>query len=72
MSPDAYDFIDKLLCMDPAKRLGSNGIDEIKKHPFFKDINWDKVLDMEPPFKPDGKDLDAQFFPKANEQDEDI
>jgi hypothetical protein len=26
---------------DPKKRLGINGIDEIKNHSFFKDFSWD-------------------------------
>ena len=30
---------------DPFKRLGSGalGAAEIKNHPFFKDVNWNKV-----------------------------
>lgn len=38
LSAEAIDFIDKLLTIDPKKRLGSHGIDEVKGHPFFKDI----------------------------------
>ena len=34
------------------KRLGINGIDEIKKKPFFKNFDWDKIRDMSPPFIP--------------------
>ena len=39
----ARDFIDKLLVIDPAKRLGHNGPSEIMSHPFFNGINWDTV-----------------------------
>ena len=28
---------------EPKKRLGYNGIDEIKKKPFFKNFDWDKI-----------------------------
>ena len=37
---------------EPKKRLGINGIDEIKKKPFFKNFDWDKIRDMSPPFIP--------------------
>jgi len=34
-----------LLIRNPNKRLGSGsrGAEEIKEHPFFKNIDWDKV-----------------------------
>lgn len=47
MPEDAQDLICKLLTMDPAKRLGANGVEEIKSHEFFHDINWD-TLYLEP------------------------
>ena len=33
---------------EPKKRLGNNGIDEIKKKSFFKNFDWDKIRDMSP------------------------
>jgi hypothetical protein len=35
-------------------RLGLNGPEEVKAHPWLKDINWKKICDMtaEPPYKP--------------------
>ena len=34
------------------KRLGNNGIEEIKNKPFFKNFEWDKIREMTPPFIP--------------------
>lgn len=41
-SDAARDLIDKLLDMDPSKRLGAGpgGYAALKKHPFFKGIDW--------------------------------
>ena len=36
MTAEAVDLIKKLLVIDHTKRLGANGADEIKNHPFFK------------------------------------
>uniref|UniRef100_A0A3Q1B9P3 Non-specific serine/threonine protein kinase n=1 Tax=Amphiprion ocellaris TaxID=80972 RepID=A0A3Q1B9P3_AMPOC len=45
-----------LLKKNPAQRLGSSKADcaDIQKHPFFKHINWDDLLNkrVEPPYKP--------------------
>lgn len=35
MSANAQNLIESLLNPDPTKRLGANGVDEIKKHPWF-------------------------------------
>ncbi len=46
----------KLLTHDPEKRLGAGVEDaeDIKKHPYFADVNWDDVLNkrIPTPFKP--------------------
>ena len=41
---NAKDLINKLLNKDPEKRIGSGkeGAENIKKHPFFSDIDWNK------------------------------
>lgn len=50
------DLIKRLLVIDPSKRLGGshNGASEIKRHPFFNNIDWDKMSKREctPPVKP--------------------
>jgi len=28
---------------DPTKRLGNNGFEEVKDHPFFADIDFEKL-----------------------------
>ena len=43
MSYEAQDLIRQLLCPNPQTRLGANGVEEIKRHPFFGDINWDTL-----------------------------
>ena len=54
VSPPARDFLSKLLDRDPLARLGYNGVEEVKSHPYYETIDWDKLLakEMEPPFKP--------------------
>ncbi|ETW47985.1 AGC/AKT protein kinase [Plasmodium falciparum MaliPS096_E11] len=69
LSPKAVDLLTKLFEKNPKKRLGSGGTDaqEIKKHPFFKNINWNDVLykKVKPPFKPKlFNQLDLQNFDK--------
>ena len=51
----ARSILTGLLNRDPSKRLGTNGAEEIRKHPFFADhIDFDKLLrkKIQPPFKP--------------------
>ncbi|KAK4363443.1 hypothetical protein RND71_018684 [Anisodus tanguticus] len=43
MSLDAYDLINKLLNENPVQRLGATGAGEVKRHLFFRDINWDTL-----------------------------
>lgn len=52
MSADAKDLIFKLLTEDPGARLGANGAGEVKRHPFFKDINWDTLARQKAAFIP--------------------
>lgn len=37
---------------DADVRLGKNGVDEIKQHPFFKGFDWDKVRSKQAPYIP--------------------
>lgn len=40
ITPEAKDFIMKLLNKDFSQRLGANGANEIKLHPFLSGIDW--------------------------------
>lgn len=45
ISFEAYDFISKLLSIDITQRLGyNNDAEELKQHPFLKDVDWDSLL----------------------------
>ncbi|KAK0660494.1 putative serine/threonine-protein kinase [Cercophora samala] len=57
LGPDAKDLLIRLLRKDPAKRLGSNmpkDLETIKKHRFFRKINWKalQAREVEPPIQP--------------------
>ena len=52
ISDDALDLIKRLI-IDVDKRLGYNGSEDIKKHPFFRRINWETLIDSRPPFIPE-------------------
>ena len=56
LSPDAKDLLTRLLRKEPKKRLGvsPNDISIIKKHRFFRKIDWKKLeaKELEPPIIP--------------------
>ena len=67
---NAKDLINKLLNKNPEKRIGSGkeGAENIKKHPFFSDIDWNKALNKElrPPFIPKiENETDIKYFEKS-------
>ena len=57
-SQTAADFINKLLIRKGNKRMGSGGIDELKKHLWMESIDWEKLAQkkIKPPFVPEKKD----------------
>lgn len=54
MSDEASNFLTGLLTRDPNLRLGNRGTDEIRHHPFFRSIDWTKLMrkQLQAPFKP--------------------
>ncbi|KAF9907510.1 hypothetical protein EC991_010891 [Linnemannia zychae] len=59
VSAPCLDVLSKLCERDISKRLGCTpeGLDAFKKHPWFQNIEWDKLVTKEatPPFEPDSK-----------------
>jgi serine/threonine protein kinase len=48
ITPEAQDFILKILNKNPKQRLGSQSdVDDILAHPWFKDLNKEKMLKKE-------------------------
>ncbi|CAG0884501.1 unnamed protein product, partial [Cyprideis torosa] len=66
LSPGAQSLLRALFKRVPGNRLGAgpNGILEIKAHPFFASINWDKLFKKEvrPPFQPASANVDDAFY----------
>jgi serine/threonine kinase 38 len=52
LSFEVENLIRKLVS-HPDLRLGVNGVEEIKKHPFFKGLDWVNIRNTKAPFIPD-------------------
>ena len=68
ISKEAVDILKRLI-NDPEKRLGRNGADEIKQHPYFKNVDWKHIKEtMIPPFIPELKGpFDTKYFDEYEE-----
>ncbi|GAA5925415.1 hypothetical protein JCM10213_008785 [Rhodosporidiobolus nylandii] len=62
ISPEAHDFMDKLLCSDSSRRLGSKGAAEVKAHPFLADVDWDNLLTQPVDFVPKVADPESTDY----------
>ncbi|KZT74282.1 hypothetical protein DAEQUDRAFT_761156 [Daedalea quercina L-15889] len=62
ISPEAKDFMQRLMTQDPSRRLGANGADEVRDHPFFAGIDWDKVTTTEAAFIPQVTDPESTDY----------
>lgn len=70
ISDEAKDLMNRLMCSDPAQRLGANkaekyasGGEEIKSHPWFDGINWETLRDDEASFIPAPENPeDTEYF----------
>ncbi|XP_013385959.1 3-phosphoinositide-dependent protein kinase 1 [Lingula anatina] len=59
--PDARDLVDKLIQLDPTKRIGceeEGGYGPLKTHSFLKGIKWDDLINQKPPLEPLNKNRD--------------
>ena len=71
VSTELEDLITKCLCKQPMKRIGAENISLIREHPWFKEIDWQKMesQEIEPPINPGIKDpLDTDNF-NANKKE---
>jgi serine/threonine kinase 38 len=69
LSMEADSLIRKLI-NHPDQRLGIRGVDEIKKHPFFRNFDWNKIKEAKAPFIPEiSNDWDTKYFDKFSEQE---
>lgn len=74
MDPIAKDLVKKLLVLDRTKRLGNmkNGADDVKRHRWFKNLDWNDVLNLKskPPIMPEvSYDGDTSNFDEYPETD---
>lgn len=56
-SSKAIDFVNRLIQRKAHRRLGTNGILEVKRHPWFKDFPWVYLTK---------KIMKPQYVPRAN------
>ncbi|CAG9462493.1 unnamed protein product [Pedinophyceae sp. YPF-701] len=70
ISPACRDLIERLLCMNPAERLGHNGAGEIKMHPWFADVHWSQLSKTKAAFVPQTSSIEdtSYFFNKPVSQ----
>ena len=66
---EAADFTNRLIQRKSANRLGLNGPEEVKSHPWFRSYDWQKLSSKEiiPEFIPN--DSDDNFHVDVNKKD---
>lgn len=52
IDPVSKDLIQRLLKKEPADRIGASDIEELKSHPFFREIDWATLRETKPPYEP--------------------
>lgn len=62
ISPEAIDFMSRLMCTDPKARLGAQGAAEVKAHPFLADIDWTNLFKNEASFVPSVTDPESTDY----------
>lgn len=63
------DLISRLL-MEQQCRLGRQGAEEVKRHPWLEGIDWKEVRKLTPPFMPDlTSEIDTKYFDPYEESE---
>jgi serine/threonine kinase 38 len=57
ISAEAEDLV-RLLCTDAEHRIGKNGAEEIKQHPFLESVDWEHIRSQKAPIDPKVKSID--------------
>lgn len=74
LSKELIDIVRKLTEECPQKRLGIKGTDEVLNHPWFKGVDWDKLLKQEYELKEKPgstlKEMREKYKDEAMTQDE--
>lgn len=70
-SIEAADFINRMIQRKPINRLGVNGPDEVKNHPWLKNFPWTRLLNREilPPFQPSRKEEENFEYKQVMQED---
>lgn len=55
LSAECLSFL-LMLLSDSSRRIGHNGVDEIKSHPWFADTQWASLQDLPAPYTPEGSE----------------
>lgn len=57
LTPEAEDLV-RQFCTEPRVRMGNNGMDQIRAHPFLAGTPWDTIRDIKAPIDPNVKSID--------------
>lgn len=69
LSPAATDILKRLIT-DADNRLGRNGAEEIKNHPFFEGMDWNGLRNQKPPYVPVvSSEISTENFDKFEEEE---
>lgn len=69
IQPALKDLLTKIFIEDPDQRLGAKSLNEIKSHPYFNNIDWNRLSrkDIHPPFVPDDRTVHAKSLNEVGE-----
>ena len=69
LSPAATDILKRFIT-DSENRLGRNGCDEIKEHPFFEGLEWSTMRQLKAPYLPSvTSEISTENFDKFEEEE---